>query len=127
REAPMTACRAPRRRPPPRCVARKSPNRSDGPSPAALNTASPQSYRHFFSQLPHRDAERFEHPNASVATGVDLKDRVIGVDPADAAQSGQRIRALRNSFAVPSFVNRFIITNTSFAPMARSMAPPTAG
>ncbi len=41
-------------------------------------------------------AERLTHPHPVVP---DLEDPVIGVDPADTPQTGQRIRARRNDFS----------------------------
>ena len=56
------------------------------------------------------------------------KTAQVGVDPvhaADARSAGSCTRAPASG--VPSLANRVIITNTLFAPIARSIAPPTAG
>ena len=61
-------------------------------------------------------------------SGADIDDREVGVDPADAGQSGERQGALRSpAWVGPACRRGTIITKTCRAPMARSIAPPTAG
>ena len=70
-------------------------------------------------------------PNVSATTApvrAHVEGRQLGVDPVDAAHPGQRVGARRRpASAMPSLANSVIITNTCLAPMARSIAPPTAG
>lgn len=61
----------------------------------AVEVSLVQRHRHSVAQRTYRYCERFQHTHPAVIGGVDRKDRVIGVDPADASDSGKRVRALR--------------------------------